>query len=310
MSWTKFRPFTDYVDIKDFTGHSGNDRDWRAELAPLDLVHFSKAEGCCPVSGEVFDYKRKDDSKEPCKITCGVYFIRVDDKSAKDNKETPSGYYDYIGLSANFKKNDFQSGIFGRLFDHYRKLVCLPSRGNFGELITKYQLGVDLSDLNKKERKKIISQKYKTLAIQDLEKQHFRNYDELREYFGASHIENDINLYGTTEYFHKVFQECRKRNDLNSIGGINKFFTENVSIAFYEHNFSGNSQFYLNADGTPKLSKDGTPQINGKWTKFIEFISKGEGVALATYQKQWGMLPFLNKRDEIMNLDNLPKGFN
>ena len=301
MSWNKFRPFTDYIDIKTFTGHSGNRRDWKAKLAPLDEEHkhFSQAEGCFPVSGGVFDYKRKDNSKEPCKITCGVYFIRVDDKSAKENEETPSGYYDYIGLSANFKKNTFQSGIFGRLFDHYRKLVCLPSRGNFGELITKYQLGVDLSHLNAQQREREIREKYKPRAMQHLKKQHFKNYDELRDYFGASYIGDSIDLYGTTENFYKVFQECKQRNDLNSFDGINKFFKEKVSLAFYEHNFSGNSKF-----------KNGTSQINGEWVKFNEFISKAEGVALATYKKDYGELPFLNKRDEIAQVDNLPKGFN
>ena len=310
MSWNKFRPFTDYIEIKPFTGHPGKPGAWQAKLAPSDLIHFSQAEGCFPVSGEVFDYKRKDDSKEPCKITCGVYFIRVDDKSAKDNEETPSGYYDYIGLSANFKKNTFQSGIFGRLFDHYRKLVCLPSRGNFGELITKYQLGVDLSHLSEEQKKKEIKKKFKTPAMQNLKEQHFKNYDELRDYFGASYIGESKDLYGTTENFHKVFQECKQRNDLNSIDGINKFFKEKVRLAFYEHNFSGNSKFALNADGTTKLNKNGTSQINGEWTKFIEFISKGEGVALATYKKDYGELPFLNKRDEIVRVDNLPKEFN
>ena len=308
MSWNKFRPFTDYIEIKPFTGHPGNPGEWQAKLAPSDLMHFSQAEGCFPVSGGVFDYKRKDESKEPCNITCGVYFIRVDDESAKKNEETPSGYYDYIGLSANFKKNNFQSGIFGRLFDHYRKLVCLPARGNFAELITKYQLGEDLSHLTTTQKEQEIREKYKPLAIKHLKDKQFKDYDELRDYFGASHIENDINLYGTTEYFHKVFQECRKRNNLNSIDGINKFFKEKVSLAFYEYNFSGNSQFKLNADGTLKLSKDGTPQINGKWMKFNEFISKAEGVALATYKKEEGELPFLNKRDEIAQVDNLPKG--
>lgn len=310
MSWNKFRPFTDYIEIKPFTGHPGNKGEWHAALASSDPKLFSQAEGCFPVSGEVFDYKRKDDSKEPCKITCGVYFIRVDDESAKDNEETPSGYYDYIGLSANFKKNTFQSGIFGRLFDHYRKLVCLPSRGNFGELITKYQLDVDLSHLSQRQREKEIKEKYKTPAIQHLKKQHFKNYDELRNYFGASYIEESKDLYGTTENFYKVFQECKQRNDLNSIEGINKFFKEKVRLAFYEHNFSGNSKFVLNADGTTKLKDDRTPQINGKWTKFVEFISKGEGVALAAYKKDYGELPFLNKADEIKRVDNLPNGFN
>ena len=302
MSWNEFRPFTDYIKIKPFTGHPGNKGEWQAALASSDLDQFSQAEGCFPVTEEAFDYRRNDNSGERCQITCGVYFIRVDDQSAKNNKETPSGYYDYIGLSANFKKNTFQSGIFGRLFDHYRKLVCLPKRGNFGELITKYQLEVDLSHLTAKQRKKEIKEKYKTPAMQHLKKQHFKNYDELRNYFGASYIEESIDLYGTTENFYKVFQECSQRNDLNSIDGINKFFKEKVRLAFYEHNFAGNSKF--------KINKNGASQINDKWTEFIEFISKGEGVALATYKKDYGELPFLNKRDEIKRVDNLPNGFN
>ena len=308
MSWTEFRPFTDYIGIKDFTGHPGRKGDWQAKLATLDLEYFSKAEGCFPQSKGVFDYKRKDNSKEPCDITCGIYFIRVNDKSAKGNKETPSGYYDYIGLSANFKKKDFQSGIYGRLSDHYRKLVCLPSRDNFGELIMKYQLEIDLSHLKGKERDKEIK-KHRPSAIQHLKDQHFKNYDELREYFGASSIDKDgPGLFGTTEYFHKAFKVLRKSNDLNSIEGINEFFKKNVKLAFYEHNFSGESHFVF-AKGKPKSKDDGTNQINGHWKKFIEFISKGEGVALATYQKEYGKLPFLNKRDEIKGLDNLPREF-
>ena len=145
--------------------------------------------------------------------------------------------------------------------------------------------------------------------MQHLKDQHFKNYDELRDYFGASHIGENLDLYGTTENFHKVFQKCKERNDLNSIEGINKYFKEKVRLAFYEHNFSGNSKFVL-ADGTPRLSENGTPQINGKWKEFIEFISKGEGLALATYKKDYGELPFLNSRDEIRQVDNLPKEFN
>ena len=100
----------------------------------------------------------------------------------------------------------------------------------------------------------------------------------------------------------------RKSNDLNSIEGINEFFKKNVKLAFYEHNFSGESHFVF-AEGKPKRKNDGTNQLNQKWLKCIEFISKGEGVALATYKKEYGELPFLNKRDEIKGLDNLPKEF-
>ena len=119
-------------------------------------------------------------------------------------------------------KKAFQSGIYGRLSDHYRKLVCLPSRDNFGELIIKYQLGIDLSD-NKEEREKQIK-KHRPSAIQHLKDQHFKNYDELREYFGAPYIDKDgPGLFGTTEYFYKAFKVLRKSNDLNSIEGINEF---------------------------------------------------------------------------------------
>ena len=60
MSWNKFRPFTDYIEIKPFTGHPGNKGEWHAALASSDPKLFSQAEGCFPVSGEVFDYKRKE----------------------------------------------------------------------------------------------------------------------------------------------------------------------------------------------------------------------------------------------------------
>jgi len=297
VSWTEFKPFIDFVDIRPFTGYEGRSGVWKTILeGTKEAKCFSQAEGCWPLSGGEFDFQRRNPDGEYLEVTCGVYFIRIKDDSAKANAETPSGYYDYIGLSANFKKNDFQSGIFGRLFDHYRKLVCLPSRNNFFKLIAKYQLGVDPNNLSKEER-----DKYYLLAIKNLEEQNFQNYDALREYFGASHIGKDMDLYGTTKNFHKVFKECRKNNDLNCNKGIKEFFKKNVNIAYYKYNFSGDSKFTL---------RNGRPQINEKWLDFVKFISKAEGVALATYKKENGKLPFLNDRDEIKEVDNLPIGFN
>ena len=297
MSWTEFKPFTDFVDIRPFTGYAGRSGKYKTILeGTKEPKYFSQAEGCWPVSGGEFDFKRTNPDGNYLEVTCGVYFIRIKDDSARANAETPSGYYDYIGLSANFEKNKFQSGIFSRLFDHYRKLVCLPSRKNFFKLIAKYQLNLDPNNLSKEEEKK-----YKKLAAQDLEKQNFQNYDALREYFGASHIGKDIDLYGTTKKYHKVFKECRKNNDLNCHEGIKEFFKKNVSIAYYKYNFSKDSKFTL---------RKGSPQINDKWEDFVKFISKAEGVALATYKRENGKLPFLNDRDEIKEVDNLPTGFN
>ena len=306
MSWSEFRPFTDYIDIKHFTGYSGGGKNiWKTKLQEEvnkepDLLSFSQAEGCTPVKGGVLDYRKDNSSVEWPEITCGIYFIRIDDESAKHNEETPSGYYDYIGLSSNFTKKKFQSGIYGRLFDHYRKLVCLPKRGNFGELIIRNHFkDINLSNLNT-DQKTALLKKHQPKAIEHLQKQSFEDYQKLRDYFGGDDIGNNLDLYGTTEYFFKVFKACNETNDLNTINGIKHFFKEKVHLSFYKHTFGGEDQF---------RSKGNNPQINESWKKFVEFIAKGEGVALAAYKKINGKLPYLNKRDVIKNLDILPNHY-
>lgn len=279
---TKFKAFTDYIEIKKFTGHEGSKRDFQTKLNSSKLEYFSQAEGCFPVNNQLLDYQREEHPE----ITCGIYMIRIEDESAEKGKtKTESGFYDYIGLTANDRQRNFQSGIFGRLFDHYRKLVCLPSRGNFANLIKKYHLGIDLlAEKSEDEEKKKDNRKK---AIQHLKDQEFSDLADLRKYFQSPHLPSGA---GITEYcedlnpkFINVFKQCGKSNDLDTIEGINKFFSTKVQVSFI-------------------------PVYRGdkKVQKFREKIAKGEGVALASYKARYGEFPFLNTRDEVGDFDTFP----
>ena len=52
MSWSEFRPFTDYIDIKHFTGYSGGGKNiWKTKLKEEvnkepDLLSFSQLCSC------------------------------------------------------------------------------------------------------------------------------------------------------------------------------------------------------------------------------------------------------------------------
>ena len=279
---TKFKAFTDYIEIKNFTGHEGRKGVFQTKLNSSELEYFSQAEGCFPVRNGLLDYKRKEHPE----ITCGIYMIRIEDESAgKGKTKTESGFYDYIGLTANDKQRDFQSGIFGRLFTHYRKLVCLPSRGNFGTLIKKYHLGIDLlAEKSEDEEKK---QDNDNKAIQHLKGKKFSDLADLRKYFKSPHLPSGA---GIKEYcedlnpkFINVFKQCRKSNNLDTIKGVNKFFSTKVKVSFI-------------------------PVYRGdiKEQKFREKIAKGEGVALASYKARYGEFPFLNTRDEVGDFDTFP----
>ncbi|MDB9934633.1 hypothetical protein OAD53_02880 [Gammaproteobacteria bacterium] len=279
---TKFKAFTDYIEIKNFTGHEGRQGVFQTKLNSSELDYFSQAEGCFPVNNQLLDYQREEHPE----ITCGIYMIRIEDESAEKGKtKTESGFYDYIGLTANDRQRDFQSGIFGRLFNHYRKLVCLPSRGNFAKLIKKYHLGIDLSEERREDKEKKNENRNK--AIQHLKDQKFSDLADLRKYFQSPHLSSGAKIVEYCEdlnpKFINVFQQCRKSNDLDTIEGINKFFSTKVQVSFI-------------------------PVDRGNTTeqKFREKIAKGEGVALASYKARYGEFPFLNTRDEVGDFDTFP----
>ena len=77
MTWTNFKPSTDYIEILPYVGHEGRPGEWQAKLESDELAYFSQAEGCKPVPGSLLDYSHGD-------IACGIYFLRVEDKSAED----------------------------------------------------------------------------------------------------------------------------------------------------------------------------------------------------------------------------------
>ena len=276
MPWEKFKPFTDYIDIQRYTGYQGRAGEWMTRLERDDLEYFSQAEGVKPKSQSLLDWSSHNEVSP-----CGLYFIRVKDESAV--KLTESGYYDYIGMASGEQSGaPFQRGIFGRLFDHYRKLVNLPDRGKFNTLIQKYHLGIEDSNLQREN---------KPAAIKLLKNQNFHNIEQLRIFFASPHLKSNEegkprlaaswNEYGTTEYFLHVFNQCRESNNLDTIAGIQDFFRDKVEVSFFI--------------------------VGGRGAKFTQKVAKGEGLALATYMQKYGETPFLNKSDEVQGFNTLPK---
>ena len=265
MKWTELKPFTDYINILNYTGYPGRKGTFQARLENKKLQYFSQAEGCEPVKGSLLDYNRQ--------IAHGLYFIRIEDKSAVGR--TKSNYYDYIGMASgegNYSK--FQSGIFARLYDHYRKLVCLPHRTNFNSLIQKYRFGIQNQEEQKSNRQN---------AVEDLAKQNFKDHSELRRYFAAPSLEESLEEnvaslgeYGITRKFLDVFTKCSQSNDLNSIDGIREFFNSKVKISLL-------------------IYRNDLKNLNTS-------ITKGEGLVLADYIQHFGEYPFLNSKDEVKNV--------
>lgn len=273
--WTEFKPFTEYIDIRRYTGHEGRPGEWMTMLESNKLEHFSMAEGVMPQPGSLLDWNNNDGVSP-----CGLYFIRVKDESAV--KRANSEYYDYIGMAAGEQtQSQFQRGIFGRLFDHYRKLCCLPERGLFNKLIQKYHFGIE-------DRQQQIANKPQ--AIKLLKEQTFENIEQLRIFFASPHLKkNDegnsiraasLGEYGTTENFLNVFKQCRETNNLNTFTGIQEFFRNKVELSFF-------------------IVPPGGPT-------FTQLVAKGEGLALATYIQKYGRTPFLNKRNEVRGFNTLP----
>ncbi len=274
--WIKFKPFTEYIDIRRYTGYEGRPGDWKTALESNKSEYFSMAEGCIPQPGSLLDWNNNDDA-----TPCGLYFIRIKDDSALHL--TKSGYFDYIGMASGEQtQSQFQRGIFGRLFDHYRKLCCLPERGSFNKLIQKYRFGLEDEDKQLANRPR---------AIRLLEEQTFENIDQLRIFFASPHLKNNdegnsiraasIGEYGITENFLNVFKQCRETNNLNTFAGIQEFFRNKVELSFFI-----------------------VPGRRGP--KFPQKVAKGEGLALATYIQKYGGTPFLNDRNEVQGFNTLP----
>ena len=81
---------------------------------------LSQDHGLAPLPETALDFKTVT---APPK---GVYFIRI---HGVENCKHSLRFYDYIGLSSA-KGTGQQAGIYGRVADHYRKIVGLHGRGD------------------------------------------------------------------------------------------------------------------------------------------------------------------------------------
>ena len=200
MAWTDFKPFSEHFQVKHYVGHAGRRGKWTTTLEGC-TGYLSQSEGLFPIDGGLFDYRKLNRDNIPV----GVYWIRIH----SDKK-----YYDYIGRSSaggNYSK--MQHGIFGRVADHYRKIIHLPDRGKIGKYI-KEKSGLDTREE----------------CIERFKSARFDNYEELRNYFtddsGKSFIKRDI-----PEPFQKMHEKIQY--SLQDIKSIKKFFEENVEFRYH-----------------------------------------------------------------------------
>ena len=134
--WSELKSFGDYCKINSYVDESkkGNGK-WRITLEKRTGL-LSMSSGLDPLKESVlnnYKYNIKD-------IPQGVYFIRI----IGANKLQASIFIDYIGrasVNTDSKANILQRGIYGRIVDHYRKIVGLPSRSEIDNYIkSRYQL--------------------------------------------------------------------------------------------------------------------------------------------------------------------------
>ena len=206
MSWTKFEKFDSLFEIKHYVGHPGRKVKWNTTLEGRHGF-LSMAHGLSPIKGGIFDYNALDRNK----IIRGVYWIRI---KGNEKCEHPSGHFDYIGMAASSGSYPkFQQGIYGRIFDHYRKIVQLPERSKISAYL--------------EER---FPNQSEDSIVENLSTQNFKNYNELRDYFTSpisnkSMITNDIpdpfvNL-------HQAFED-----QFDTLQNIQNFFSNNVYLRY------------------------------------------------------------------------------
>ena len=272
MSWTNWYKFDELFQINHFVGHSGRSGKLKTELeGKFDFL--SQAEGLKPAAGGDFDYQKLARNEIPI----GIYHIRIDARGF----DSKFHYYDYIGKAAGLGSDSkFQLGIFGRVYDHYRKLTSLPSRGNIKKTI-KALYGPDWNDDE---------------VIKFFSKQSFRDYEELREFFKPKK-KLESSLQSTTVNWDRAFSIFK--NDLRTHASIQTFFNERVQLRYLQY--------------SPKrLVVAGDGQIDEKKLRSAaEEISKWEGLALCEYQHLQTELHYLiNSRDETRSgLSGFKQGF-
>lgn len=189
--WNKPLNALELVSFKHLIDPAGRGRSWKSTIEGVQ-GGFAERDG--------FSLNPKGPMKAD---DCGVYWIHIDGPRSKN--------FDYIGRSANYQADRYQRGISGRIFDHLRKILALPKRGQFGSAIMKSQ----------NVTTKVGAQKL-------LSKQKFENYADFRRFLTVS----DTGEYGyhIEEKFLKAFQSFS--HEMETYESIKKFLSTRVSISF------------------------------------------------------------------------------
>ena len=250
--WSELNSFGDYCSINNYVdeNRSGNGK-WRMTLEKKTGL-LSKSDGCKPLNDSVLNnhkYKIKD-------IPQGVYFIRI----IGANKLHPSNFIDYIGratVKKDSKANILQRGIFGRVADHYRKIVGLPSRSEIDNYIkSRYQ------GLSEKER------------VSKLASQEFNDYEELRKFLKK--CSNDIYKKDTTKKFLKVTNFFE--DELKTLVSIKNFFNQKVFLSF--NLYSGKDISQISKGEGLALQ-----EYKNKFGEYPYLNEQNEVVAIETFDK-------------------------
>ena len=255
--WKEWRPFTEYFNINPYVGHPGRPTKWKTTLEGT-FGDLSQHHGLAPLPGAAFDFNQVI---EPPK---GVYFIRI---HGVENCKHPSGFYDYIGLSSALGTSQ-QAGIYGRVADHYRKIVGLPHRGKLKYVIWDRHR----PDLKGNEE---ATHEY----FKDCE---FENYESLREF-----VNRGAETRGSSGDGNWSALPDEVMNKLTTFASIREFFEKNV-------------RFSYNAYTPSKKSESMQDRVQ-------EEVAKAEGLALAAYIERHRQKPFLNVRNELASLEGLDK---
>ena len=284
MPWTEFRPFTELINIHPYVGvPPGLKNELRTTIGEYS-GGFSTDEGLKPVSGELLDYNQN------WPVALGLYWIRIKSEAAQG--KTKSGYFDYIGLSANINNQKDKIRILekeaNKLENEANKLkkdTHLPwieERINevtglhMGGRKATYGIFRRLQDHYLKIVRLPGRGKFPKCPArrEELAQKHFNDYQEFREFFE----------YSGTENFDGVFDLLTEHHKLDTHEEVKDFFRNYVSLKFLNL-IKGDNQ---------------EDRIEDVERVFFEAdVKKGEAVALQAYDNRYKELPYLNEINEF-----------
>jgi hypothetical protein len=272
MSWTKFKPITDYFKIPHYTNPKFKATKKRHWLTTLEGTY-----------GGLENATLKKNNGDLGPYDPGIYWIKINRPSKKNKSKS----WNYIGKNAVFcPSTSGQGGIAFRVSDHITKLMFLPHRSKIIEA------------LEKKYPKKTKEQR-----IAKFREQKFLNYQELRKFLSDS---DGKYLYKTTEHFEDFFKE--NKDDFKTYEKIKEFFDKYVEIKFLKLPIKGKEHYSKienwkkDISALKKSIKAGNKEST-EYKKVLQYLTlhvdKAEAVCMGAYAaNNKGKLPELCKIDE------------